>query len=109
MRMGRVYSQSGATADFPQLLDHPPYHPNCRCNMFPTSEFALRYRNEYDVISRMSKQTPNTLPSKTDAEDWLMQNPQYRVATYNDYLNVLGRPQRTPMQAVRDARVRVSR
>lgn len=108
MRMGRVYSQSGAATDFPQLLDHPPYHPNCRCNMFPVTEYALLYRNEYDVVSRMSMQTPNTLPSKKEAMEWLMQNPTYRVATYNDYLNVLGKPQRTPMQAIRDARVKVT-
>jgi hypothetical protein len=46
---GQVYSISGESDRFPALTDAetPPIHPNCRHSITPTTEIAIRFREEY--------------------------------------------------------------
>ena len=69
-RMGRVYSVSGNHPDFPKLDAKPPFHPNCRCNGFFTTERALRDRGHYEALSALSSGSPQTLNAK-EAQKWL--------------------------------------
>jgi hypothetical protein len=46
---GQVYSISGESDRFEALTDEntPPIHPNCRHSITPTTEIAIRFREEY--------------------------------------------------------------
>lgn len=44
---GNVYSLSGHSMNYPMLEDAPPFHPNCKHSMLPTSEAAIRVQKEY--------------------------------------------------------------
>lgn len=41
---GKIYSISGKSATYPPLSDEPPYHPNCKHSLLPTSEEAIAAR-----------------------------------------------------------------
>jgi hypothetical protein len=45
----QVFSISGESDRYPQLTDAetPPIHPNCRHSITPTTEIAIRFREEY--------------------------------------------------------------
>lgn len=45
--IGHIFSISGSNPEYEPLTDTPPYHPNCRCSIHPTTEVALKYREEY--------------------------------------------------------------
>lgn len=86
-RMGRVYSISGRHADFPKLDARPPFHVNCKCNLYAVTETALRARNQYDALVSLSA-TPRFERPK-DAEAWLKRNPTKNIATYTDFQTFL--------------------
>ena len=44
---GKTYSISGRSMKHPMLPDSPPFHPNCKHSMLPTSEDAEELRKEY--------------------------------------------------------------
>jgi hypothetical protein len=41
---GEIYSISGSHPKYPPLSESPPYHPNCKHSLLPTSEEAIRAR-----------------------------------------------------------------
>ena len=41
---GNIYSLSGKDQDYPKLEESPPYHPNCKHSILPTSREAIRAR-----------------------------------------------------------------
>jgi hypothetical protein len=41
---GKIYSISGKDPNYPPLTDEPPYHPNCKHSLLPTSEEAIEAR-----------------------------------------------------------------
>lgn len=43
---GKTYSISGRSADYPMLEDEPPFHPNCKHFLSPTSEEQRELRRE---------------------------------------------------------------
>lgn len=40
--IGKVYSITGESPDFPKLNERPPYHPNCMCYLIPVSAAGLK-------------------------------------------------------------------
>ena len=44
---GNIYSISGTHAKYPALGDSPPFHPNCKHSLHPTSEEAVWARSEF--------------------------------------------------------------
>lgn len=93
-RMGRVYSLTGENPPgvegptFPILDAKPPFHPNCRCNVFPVTRTVLIARGEMDTVKKLSNDTPKFLNAKK-AEAWLKDNEDKRLTTLGDYRNFL--------------------
>lgn len=88
-KMGRVFSISGKNPDFPLLESFTPFHPNCRCHMFPITIEALETRGRHHSLSQFSKNTPN-FNKASDANKWLANNPRYAVIDQNDMIRVYG-------------------
>ena len=88
MRQGRVYSISGTNPSFPHLDQLPPYHGNCRCNIFPVSELALKERGQHAALSKLSKGTPRGYDIK-QATEWLKKNPTKGIVSYAQYQRAL--------------------
>jgi len=44
---GNIYSLSGKHPTYPMLVDQPTWHPQCEHNMYPTSEEAISFREQY--------------------------------------------------------------
>ena len=51
---GRVYSISGSDNDFPQLVEKPPFHVNCRCVLSPVTRNNLESRGYLNEIIKLS-------------------------------------------------------
>lgn len=82
-RMGRVYSISGKSKDFPQLDIAPPFHPNCKCNIFAVTEEALEFDGQKAALSKLSKETPQFVKER-DAAAWLIQNKEGGIISLQD-------------------------
>ena len=70
---GRVFSISGTDPDFPQLIEQPPYHPHCECNLVPVTREALIDRGQFDAILRFSNSPMIKIPSFSRFEEVLSQ------------------------------------
>jgi hypothetical protein len=70
---GRVFSISGTDDDFPSLseIGQPPYHPNCKCVLFPVTREALIDRGNLDAIIKLSNRSLIKIPSFTRFEEIL--------------------------------------
>jgi len=44
---GNIYSLSGAHSSYPELPESPPFHPNCKHSLLPTSDEAVSAREAY--------------------------------------------------------------
>ncbi|MCK4829210.1 hypothetical protein KA005_76510, partial [bacterium] len=44
---GGIYSLSGRHTTYPYLDSYPPWHPRCQHHIRPTSEEALKARQQY--------------------------------------------------------------
>lgn len=69
--MGRIYSISGSHPDFPRLIEQPPYHPHCLCNLLPITEESLKGRGYYDEEVRLSNSPMTKIPSFSRFEEIL--------------------------------------
>jgi hypothetical protein len=52
---GRIFSISGKHPIYPKLVNMPPFHPDCRHSILPTSEEAI------EVVTRMRGTYESTL------------------------------------------------
>lgn len=68
---GRIFSISGTSDDFPPLTVQPPFHPNCGHELHPITEQALRSRDLYDPMSKLSRTRDVPISSFDDLKDWL--------------------------------------
>lgn len=82
-KMGRVYSLVEGNPDFPPLTIRPPAHPNCRCGLLSLPANHLRNTGQYEPLSRLSLDSPQTLDEK-EAIAWLKQNPDGDILTLQD-------------------------
>ena len=82
-RMGRVYSISGVDPNFPKLDARTPFHPNCRCNMFPITVEGLKAHGEYDTIKELSNRSIKTLNYRK-ATQWLAKNKTKDIRNLSD-------------------------
>jgi len=44
---GNIYSLSGTHSSYPELPESPPFHPNCKHSLLPTSDEAVSAREAY--------------------------------------------------------------
>jgi hypothetical protein len=68
---GRVYSISGSDAQFPQLTEKPPLHPNCRCVVIPITKENLESRGYYNEAVKLSN-SPSTVVDSFSRFEQLM-------------------------------------
>jgi hypothetical protein len=66
---GRVFSISGADDNFPQLVESPPYHPNCLCVLMPITKTNLESRGYMDEVIKLSNAPSIAVPSFSRFEE----------------------------------------
>lgn len=73
---GMVYSLSGNHSNYPKMTDDqkPPYHPNCRCGIFPVIEEYLTPLEKKIIDERIAKGVD--FDPRTDAERELYEREQ---------------------------------
>jgi len=67
--MGRIYSISGSHTDFPMLLERPPFHPNCECNILPITRESIEERGYYDSMVKLSNSPMTKIDSFSRFEE----------------------------------------
>ena len=98
-KMGRVYSLVEGNPDFPALTIRPPAHVNCKCSIVPLPSEHLRNKGQYDQLSRLSLDSPETLNEK-EAIEWLQKNPDGDILTLSDMQRYLDKTRSTTTVAV---------